>query len=433
MSLTETKELENQYIMHTYGREDVKFVKGDGCHLYDDTGKEYLDFLAGIAVVSVGHNNERVVKALDEQLHNLWHVSNYFYVEHRAELAKNIAQMLGEHPSGVATSNNGAPSVAADTSTSENAAANNADNNWKLFFCNSGAEANEGAIKLARRWGALHLNNAFGIVVAKKSFHGRTLGTLAATAQDRFQDPFSPLPAGFSHVALNDINALEQALDSEFDGTKPAALLLEPIQGESGIWPCTKEYLQAARKLTQERGILLMVDEVQTGFCRSGNFFAFQKFGIVPDVVTMAKGIANGMPAGAFAACGQAAEVLKPGMHGSTFGGSPLACAAGLATTNIMREEGFCEHVQKAGAYFMQSLESLPFVKEVRGSGLMIGATIEKDIAHTIVSVALKHGFVLNAPKDNILRFLPPLIITENEIDALIKDLPLCYSQAERS
>ena len=401
-SLKEQQELDSEYLMQTFVRKPVEFVRGAGARLYDDDGKEYRDFLAGIGVCSVGHNNPKVVAAIKEQANKLIHVSNYYYIEHRGELAKRINDML-----------------AAMTGSK-----------WRVFFANSGAEANEGAIKTARRWGKEHAGGAGGIITAVKSFHGRTLATLAATGQDSKQDPFAPLPSGFAHVPLNDIAALEEAVHTEIDGTKPVALMLEPIQGESGVWPCTRGYLQAARKLTFENNMLLIFDEVQTGFCRTGDYFAFQTFGVEPDIVSMAKGIADGVPMGAFAAKEDVAAVMKPGMHGSTFGGSNLACAASDATTQVMCEPGFLEHVREVGAYLREQLASLPFVVEVRGEGLMVGVSLDKPVASALVMAALEAGFVLNAPAADILRFLPPLIITKEDVDALMGALPSCYEEA---
>ena len=396
------QELDERYVMHTFARKPVEFVRGEGVKLWDSEGNEYLDFLSGIGVVSVGHGNPRVMQAIQGQAAKLLHVSNYYYVEHRGELAQRISQML-----------------AGETGAT-----------WQTFFTNSGAESNEGAIKLARLWGKEHLDGAFGIVSAVKSFHGRTLATLAATAQDNKQDPFAPLPAGFSRTPLNDIDALEAALDAQTDGTKPCALLLEPIQGESGVWPCTQEYLQAARRMTQERGILLICDEVQTGFCRTGTPFAFQGFGIEPDIVTMAKGIAGGLPMGGFAAKEDLAQLLQPGMHGTTFGGGPLVCAAAQVVTQIMCEEGFLEQVNTVGAYLRERLAELPFVTDVRGKGLMCGVSLQEPVAGAVVLKALEHGLVLNNPAADILRFLPPLVMAKADVDEMVAKLPAVYEEA---
>lgn len=400
----EAEELDNKYVMHTFARKPVEFVSGAGQWLFDDEGNEYRDFLSGIGVVSVGHCNTRVTEAIEEQVEKLIHVSNYFYIEHRGEVAERISNML----------------------------ANGAEETWQTFFSNSGAEANEGAIKLARLWGKKNLGGAYGIVSATKSFHGRTLATLAATAQDGKQDPFAPLPAGFGRTPLNDIEALEEALDAEYEGTRACALMLECIQGESGVWPCTQEFMQAARAMTAERGMLLIVDEVQTGFCRTGEYFAFQGYGIEPDIVTMAKGIADGLPMGGFAAKPALAGLMQPGMHGTTFGGGPVVCAAADATTQIMCEEGFLEHVNDMGAYLRLELAELPFVTDVRGRGLMCGMTLEKPVANEMALNALRHGFVINAPAPDIIRFLPPLIIEREDIAALVEALPAIYEEVAR-
>lgn len=410
-SYESAKALDDAYVMHTYGRLPVEFVSGSGATLADSTGKTYIDCLGGIGSVSMGHCNPVVAAALREQVDKIWQVGNYYYVENRGELAQDLSGLLSS------------------MCDEEGHVVGSTGSTWKTFFANSGAEANEGAIKLARLWGAKHLDGAYGIISAEKSFHGRTLATLAATAQDNKQDPFAPLPAGFGRTPLNDIDALAEALDGEVDGTRPCALMLECVQGESGVWPCTLEYLKAAREMTSERNMLLIIDEVQTGFCRTGSYFAFQSYGIEPDIVTMAKGIADGVPMGAFAAKIELASLMQPGMHGTTFGGGPLACAAADATTKIMCEEGFLDHVNEMGAYLRDRLAELPFVTEVRGRGLMCGISLEKPVANQVVLNALRHGFVLNAPAADIIRFLPPLIIEKEDIDALVDALPTIYEE----
>ncbi len=403
-AFVEAEALDTQYVMHTFGdRKRALFVEGEGMVLRDADGKEYLDFLSGIGVVSVGHSHPALVAAVQGQAARLMHVSNHFHIEHRGPLAERLCGLLSQ---------------------------GNGDS-WKVFFSNTGAESNEGAMKLARRYGRLHLDGAGGIITAKKSFHGRTLATLAATGQDAKQDPFAPLPAGFLHVEFNDIAALEAAVNSEIDGMAPVAVMLECIQGEAGVWPCTPEYLAAARALTAERGMLLIVDEVQTGMFRCGQPFAFQHFGITPDVVTMAKGIGGGFPMGAFAARGELADILAPGQHGSTFGGGPLACAASMAVLDVLCADGFAAHVQEMGEYLRGQLATLPFVTEVRGAGLMCGASLEAEVAPKMVEAGLEAGFVLNAPAANILRFLPPLVVEKTHINALIDALPAIYAQVQ--
>jgi acetylornithine/N-succinyldiaminopimelate aminotransferase len=288
----------------TYARKPVMFTRGSGMRLFDDEGREYLDFVSGIGAVNLGHSHPAVAEAVSSQMSRLVHVSNLYHVEHRAALAEALSELLG--------------------------------GGWKAFFCNSGAEACEGAIKLARRWGSTRKGpQATTVITAERSFHGRTLAALAATGQPAKQEAFAPLPAGFVHVALNDLEALETALDDTV-----CAVMLEVVQGEGGVYPCDIEYLAAARRLCDERGALLVLDEVQTGFWRTGEHaFAHQAYGVVPDVVALAKALANGLPAGAVVAHGEAAEVLAPGDHGSTFGGGPVICTAALATIGALREE----------------------------------------------------------------------------------------------
>ncbi len=396
------KELDEKHVMHTFVRKPVEFVSGKGMKLYDDEGKEYRDFLSGIGVVSVGHSEPHVVKAIQDQAAKLLHVGNYYYVEHRGELAERITGWLK----------------------------GDGDEEWLMFFANSGAEANEGAIKTARRWGKEHAGGNYGIISANRSFHGRTYATLAATAQDAKQDPFAPLPGGFTSVPLNDIAAMEEAVKTPIDDTMPVAVLLEPVQGESGVWPCTQEYLEAVRRLCDENNMLLIFDEVQTGFFRCGKPFAFQTYGVEPDIVSMAKGIGGGVPMGGFAARASVAEVMKPGMHGTTFGGSPLACAASDAVTTLMSDPAFAQNVNETGAYLREQLGKLPFVKDVRGRGLMCGITLDKPVAGAVVLAGLKHGLVLNNPAADIMRFLPPLICSKEDVDFLIEQLPKCYEEA---
>lgn len=391
------------YIMHTYGRLPVQFVSGRGAVLTDSQGKEYLDFLGGIGAVSVGHCHPKVVAALQEQAGKLWQVGNYFYEENRNELAQQVCELLS-------TKTDAEGHMVGSTGTS-----------WRLFFCNSGAEANEGAIKVARRWGEKNLNGATGILTAQNSFHGRTLATLSATGQKVFHKSFLPMPAGFDTVPLNDLEALEAKLRKPSVETgRICAVMLECIQGEGGVWPATPEYLQGVRRICDENDILLIIDEVQTGFFRTGAPFAYQLAGIEPDVVSMAKGIGGGFPMGAFAARGEYAKLLKAGDHGSTFGGAPLAAAVGRATVETLVEEGIGEHVIWTGTYLAQKLATLPHVTEVRGAGLMRGAQFDVRIAGDAVDLGLEHGLVLNHIGDSILRFLPPLVVTEEQVVTMI-------------
>jgi len=382
--------LDARVMMQTYGRKPVMFVRGEGMRLYDDEGREYLDFIAGIGAVSLGHSHPAVTGALCEQAAKLTHVSNLFYVEHRAELAADVSSLLG--------------------------------GGWRMFLANSGAEAVEGAIKLARRWASTHKPGAFKVITLERSFHGRTLAALAATGQASKQDAFKPLPEGFLHVPANDVSALEAALD----GTV-AAVMVEVVQGEGGVWPLTAEYLSAVRRLCDERGALFIADEVQTGFYRTGPAFAHQAFDVVPDVVTVAKALGNGLPIGGFLARGDAAEALQPGEHGSTFGGGPAICAAARATLAAMLAEDLGRNALESGAYLRAKLEALAAstgaITDVRGAGLMVGVTLARPVAAEIATEALRRGLVLNNIGTNILRFLPPLVCGKPEIDTLLTTL----------
>lgn len=407
MSYTEQVALEDAYVMHTFGRKPVEFVEGDGMTLVDNEGKKYLDFLSGIGVVSLGHCHPAVVKAVADQAAKLIHVSNYYYIEHRGEVARLLSDMLNaEIPEAERTP-------------------------WKSFFVNSGAEANECAIKLVRLFARQRAEQAGRpaesaprvIVTLEGSFHGRTLSTLAATAQPAKQEAFQPLPGGFVSTPINDVAALEQLFAER--GDEICAVMLECIQGESGVHPCTAEFLQAARRLTAERGALLVCDEVQCGIYRTGKPFGFQNFGVTPDVVTIAKGVASGIPAGACAARGAVADTFGPGDHGSTFGGSNIAMAAARATLEELVAPGFVDHVAEVGAYLRGRLAELPHVTEVRGLGLMVAVDLAEAApnANDVVLAGLGAGLVLNATGPHTLRFLPPLICTKEDADALIERL----------
>ncbi len=379
-------------IMPTYARKPVLFVEGRGMRLYDDDGREYLDFVSGIGAVNLGHAHPAVTEAVWQQMARLVHVSNLYHVEHRAELAEDLSVLLG--------------------------------GGWKAFFCNSGAEACEGAIKLARRWGTKNKGpEVTRIITAERSFHGRTLAALAATGQPSKQEAFAPLPPGFAHVPLNDVEALE----AELDGTV-CAVMLEVIQGEGGVYPCDREYLAAVRKLCDDREVLLVLDEVQTGFWRTGETpFAHQAYGVRPDVVALAKAMANGLPAGAITAHGMAAEAFEPGDHGSTFGGGPVVCAAARATIAALVDEGLGARAARDGAYLRSGLERLAreggAIVEVRGKGLMQAAHLSRPMAADVAAAALGRGVVLNHIGTDIIRFLPPLVCGKAEIDTLLQVL----------
>ncbi len=401
MSLNEQQALESRYLMHTFARKPVCFVEGAGMHLTDDEGNDYLDFLAGIGVCSLGHCHPAVSEAVAAQAGKLMHVGNYYYIEKRGELARMVDEALNQNLPGQDAQQ------------------------WCSFFTNSGAESNECAMKLAR----LHARKqATGgadapnvIVTLDGSFHGRTMETLAATAQPAKQEAFQPLPEGFLHTPINDIAALERLFE-ENEGTI-CAVMLEPIQGESGVHPCTPEFLRAVEQLARKAGALLIFDEVQTGVYRTGLPFAFQHFGVVPDIVSIAKGIGDGMPMGICAARADVAAAFEPGDHGTTFGGSNLAVAAATATLAELAKPGVCERIQDVGAYLREGLASLQGTSNVRGMGLMCACDLDEADANQVVLEGLGKGLVLNATGPRTLRFLPPLVCERAEVDVLVGKL----------
>ena len=386
MTGAEIIQLTDQYVMHTYGRLPLALVRGEGARVWDADGKEYLDFVAGLAVCSLGHCHPAVVEAIAAQARTLIHVSNLYYIEPQARLAR----LLVEHSCGD-----------------------------RGFFCNSGAEANEAAIKLARKYGKLHGGpEKYEIITALQSFHGRTLAAITATAQPKYQQGFEPLPAGFKYVPFNDVEALSRAVDS-----RTCAVLLEPVQGEGGVHVATPAFLKTARDLCHRHGALLIFDEVQCGLGRTGKFLAYQHYGVEPDIFTLAKALGGGFPIGAMVAREEVAAAFKPGDHASTFGGNPLACAAGLAAMEYLLGEGVVENAARVGAYFQERLSELahrfPFIREVRGRGLMLG--VELSVAgKEIVDRCRERGLLINCVDGHILRFLPPLIITPADVDAAI-------------
>ena len=390
MNFEQIKALDGRYHMNVYGRQPVAFVRGEGAVLWDTDGKEYLDFLAGIAVMSVGHSHPKVVEAVRQQAGTLTHVSNLFYTEPQAVLAERLHDLLG----------------------------------WgKVFFANSGAEANECALKLARRWArAQGSAERSGVVVALGSFHGRTFTTLAATGQPHKHEPFAPLPAWFTYVALNDEEALDQAVG---DGT--TAVLLEVVQGEGGVRLATPEYLTAARKFCDERGAALIFDEVQTGLGRTGKWFAFQHYDVAPHIVTLAKALGAGLPIGACIAREDVADAFKPGDHATTFGGGPVPCAAALAVLDVIESEGLVARAAEAGEKLVNMLstatEGNGAVGEIRGLGLLIAIELGGDWAAEIVGKALAKGLVVNNVAPNAVRLAPPLIVSDEQIEQAVEVL----------
>ena len=383
--------------MKTYSRYPIVPVRGEGCRLWDADGKEYLDFLGGVAVNNLGHCHPKVVAALQKQAAELIHCSNYYQIPQQIELA----ELLCSHSF--------------------------AD---KAFFCNSGAEANEAAIKLARKYSRdTYGPERYEIITAADSFHGRTMATVSATGQEKVQRFFDPLLHGFKHVPFNDAAALEAAV-------QPAtcAIMLEPIQGEGGINIPSPGYFQEVRRICDQHGLLLIFDEVQVGMGRTGKMFAYEHFDIVPDIMTLAKALAGGAPIGTMLAKDRYAGAFAPGTHGSTFGGNPLVCAAALATVRTLLEDGLLNRCEEIGEYLTGELEILsnkyPFVKEVRGIGLMIGMALDIPAAD-IVKKGHERGVLLNVTHDTVLRFVPPLVVTKQEIDLMISILDGIFAEVE--
>jgi acetylornithine/N-succinyldiaminopimelate aminotransferase len=372
-----TPELADQYLMQTGRRLPVTFVRGEGCLIYDEEGKEYLDLVAGIAVNVLGHAHPDIARALTGQARTLVHTSNLYFTRPQVELARRLVEL--SFPS-------------------------------RVFVCNSGAEANEAAIKIARKWGRKNREGAFEIITAEGSFHGRTLATVTAGGQHKYSDPFQPLPDGFVHVPYNDLDAIKAATTE-----KTVAVMLEPVMGEIGIIPAAKGYLEGVRKWCDENNLLLILDEVQTGIARTGKWFAYQHHGITPDVMTLAKGLGGGVPIGACLASPRA-DVFEPGDHGSTFGGNPLACTVALSVLAVIERDGLVGHAAEMGELLNGVLQGLG-AKEVRGLGLMQAAEFAEPHAKAFQNSCLEAGLIINAVDENSIRLVPPLIITAEEID----------------
>jgi len=378
----------SRLLMNTYAHQPVTLVSGHGVWARDSEGRELIDMVAGIAVNVLGHAHPAVRRALEDQSAQLIHTSNLYYTEPQLELAELLVGSAFDS---------------------------------RVFFCNSGAEAIEGAIKLARKWGKLNRNGAHVIVCMEGAFHGRTLGALAATANRRYQEPFRPLPPGFTHVSFNDVDAIAGAIDAS-----TCAVLLEPIEGESGIHPLDPGVLQQIRRVCDEHGVLLILDEVQSGMGRTGAWWAHQHEGVAPDIMTTAKGLGGGVPIGAILAAPKA-DVFEPGDHGATFGGSPLACAVGGAVMRTIESEGLLENAVTIGDYLAESIMSLAGegapVDHVRGRGLMLGVGLSEDIAPQVAAAALRAGLIVNAVGARTLRLVPPLIISRDEVDEALRRL----------
>jgi acetylornithine/N-succinyldiaminopimelate aminotransferase len=383
MNTKEIMDMDSEYVMQTYGRQPLALVKGEGSVVWDAEGKSYIDCVAGIAVNNVGHANPKVAEAICNQAKKLIHTSNLYYTEEQVTLAKLLAEVSPHQ---------------------------------KVFFCNSGAEANEGAIKLARK----HTGKG-EIIAMKNSFHGRTITTITATGQIKYQKGFGPLTPGFIHIPYGDIEEIAETISR-----KTAAVLIEPVQGEGGVIVPPKNYLKNLKELCNDNNILLIFDEVQTGFGRTGEMFASQSFGVTPDISTLAKAIAGGFPMGAVMANNDVAGTFQPGDHAATFGGNPLACAAAMATINFIIDENLLERSKENGAYFQKKLneikENNSIVKDVRGIGLMIGMELGSECGK-LVDDLRENGIIVNCAAGNVLRFVPPLVISKTQIDTVISTL----------
>ena len=383
-------EAASPHVMNTYGRLPIALERGQGCRVWDVNGKEYLDALGGIAVNTLGHNHPKLVPALQEQVAKLIHCSNYYHVPGQEQLAAQLVELSGMS---------------------------------NVFFCNSGLEANEAALKIARKFGVDKGIAKPQIVVYEKAFHGRSIATMSATGNPKIHSGFGPLVEGFIRVPLNDIDAIRQATEGNPD---VVAVFFETIQGEGGINPMRAEYLRQLRALCDERGWLMMIDEVQCGMGRTGKWFAHQWAGIVPDVMPLAKGLGSGVPVGAVVAGPRAANVLQPGNHGTTFGGNPLAMRAGLETIRIMQEEGLLENAARVGAHLKAALQNalghLPGVKEIRGQGLMLGIELDRPCG-PLLGRAAEAGLLMSVTADSVIRLVPALILTSAEADEIVARL----------
>lgn len=385
MTFQEIKEEEQTYLMHTYGRFPVALEKGEGATLWDTEGKKYIDLTSGIGVNSLGHNHGALVSSLTEQAKKLMHVSNLYYTEPMVQVAKELVTSCGM---------------------------------GKIFFCNSGAEANEGMIKVARKYSFDKYGEGRNkIVTLKQSFHGRTVTTLKATGQDKFHQYFFPFTEGFDYAIANDIEDLKAKADSS-----TCAVMMEMIQGEGGVLPLDPEYVKEAQAFCEAHDILFMVDEVQTGIGRTGSLFCYEQYGIKPDVVSMAKGLGGGVPVGAVMAAEKCADVLGAGTHGTTFGGNPFCCTAAKTVLSVVNQPEFLKEVQKKGEYLKKEILAIGSskVKAVRGMGLMLGIVVEADERAEMVSKLMEKGVLVLTAGAEAIRLLPPLVITYEEMDSAI-------------
>ncbi|HEV7875424.1 MAG TPA: acetylornithine transaminase [Nocardioides sp.] len=381
-------------LMNTFGPPKLVLTRGEGAHVWDENGTEYVDLLGGIAVNSLGHNHPALVEAITGQLRTLGHISNFFASEPQVQLAERLLSLLSS-------------SAVEPVETG------------RVFFANSGAEANEAAFKLTRRTGRTH------VVAAQGGFHGRTMGALALTSKEAYRTPFEPLPGDVTFVPYGDADALAAAVTD-----RTAAVLLEPMQGEAGVEVPPDGYLRAARAVATEHGALLWLDEVQTGIGRTGRWFAHAAAGVTPDIVTIAKGLGGGFPIGACIGLGDAATLFEPGNHGTTFGGNPVACAAALSVIATIESDALLEHVTVLGQKLRDGLAADPRVTEVRGEGLLIGLDLAADASADVTAAALRHGFIINNPTPHRIRLAPPLVLTDDDATAFLAAWPAILDEA---
>ena len=401
MKLNDIRTAEAKLLVRTYDRTPISFVGGEGVHLLDENGARYLDLLSGIGVCALGYGHPAILAAIEEQSRKLMHTSNLFYHPGQAELALRLTEMTGLD---------------------------------RVFFCNSGTEAWEAALKLARAYATLRRSEGHRlgtkILALEHSFHGRTMGSVSTTHKENYRKPFEPLLAGVEFVRFDDVADLETKFSDEV-----CAVCLEPVQGEGGIRPVSKEFFAAARRLTQQTGALLLADEIQSGLGRTGEWCAYQHYGILPDVTTLAKPLGGGIPIGAMLCTEEAARALSPGMHGTTFGGGPLACAVAIAVIDTMRRDNLLDHIRKTGKYFVEQLQSLATrhaaIVEVRGKGLMLGMDLANaDLAKHVAAQMLERHIIINRTSETVLRFLPPFILERQHIDQAVQALDEILSSA---
>jgi acetylornithine aminotransferase/acetylornithine/N-succinyldiaminopimelate aminotransferase len=391
VSLGKVQKAEEKYILHTYDRHPVLVTHGKGCYLYAEDGSKYLDFLSGIGVMALGYSHPAITKVIREQAGKLVHCSNLFYTEYPSQLAQKLVKLSGLD---------------------------------RAFFSNSGTEAWEGALKIARAVASSKgLKKRTKFLALENSFHGRTMGSVATTFTEKYRKPFAPVMPGVTFVKFNDVEDLKKKFDEDV-----CAVCIEPIQGEGGIYPVSKEFLKTARELTAQSGALLLLDEIQCGLGRTGKMFAYQHYGVKPDVVTLAKPLAAGLPLGAILVTAEVATAIHPGMHGTTFGGGPLACAVALEVLKVIEDEKILAHVKEVGAYFLDLLQQLDArhgcIVDVRGAGLMLGVELDSaDLAKAVQKSMLEQGIIINRTHETVLRFLPPFVVTAKQVEVVVKAL----------